>query len=116
MKTIAVYGSLKKGLGNDWGTRDGNFLGTAITLGDMHSLGGYPVLMEKGTKEYEIEVYEVSDQMYSQIHNMEIGAGYVTKEINTSRGIATIFYGNPEKFTTERLTRYPKVNEWPQLS
>ena len=113
MKTIAVYGSLKKGLGNDWGTRDGNFLGTALTLGDMYSLGGYPVLMENGTKEYEIEVYEVSDQMYKQIHNMEIGAGYIAKEINTKYGNAIIFYGDTSRYTKERLSNLRAVNEWP---
>ena len=113
MNTIAVYGSLKKGLHNDWGTRDGKFLGIALTLGDMYSLGGYPVMMENGTKEYEIEVYEVSEEMYKQIHRMEIGAGYIAKEISTSRGKATIFYGNPERFTKQGLSNLLAVNEWP---
>lgn len=113
MKTIAVYGSLKKGLGNDWGTRDGNFLGTTITNGEMYSLGAYPVLIETGTKEYEIEIYEITDLMYEQIYRMEIGAGYIAKEIKTQKGIAIIFYGDPKRFQEDRLNTLKKVNEWP---
>ena len=113
MKTIAVYGSLKKGLHNDWGTRAGVFLGTATTLGDMYSLGGYPVLMKNGTKKYEIEVYTITDEMYKQITRMELGAGYMEEEINTPYEKAIIYYGDPTRYTKERLANLKAVDQWP---
>lgn len=114
--TIAVYGSLKRGLHNDWGTRDGYFHGTAIITGEMHSLGFFPVLMEKGTNKYKAEIYDISDEMHNRIYNMEINAGYLAEKIDTPYGKAEIFYGDPERFTPERLTNYPKVSEWPVIS
>lgn len=113
MKTIAVYGSLKKGLHNDWGTKDGKFKGTTKTKGTMHSLGGYPVLMKEGTKEYDIEIYDISSEMHKRIYNMEIGAGYIAEAIDTPYGRAEIYYGNPEIYTKERLSHRPIVTEWP---
>lgn len=117
MKTIAVYGSLKKGLHNDWGTREGKFHGETTVEGTMHDLGGYPVLMEtKGERpetEYQAEVYDVSNEIYKQIHNMEIGAGYIAKTINTKYGDAIIFYGDKDYFTQKRLSTKQKVNQWP---
>jgi gamma-glutamylcyclotransferase (GGCT)/AIG2-like uncharacterized protein YtfP len=116
MKTIAVYGSLKKGLHNDWGTRDGKFLGTVITSGEMYSVGTYPVLMENGKKQYEMELYDISEEMYKQIHRMEIGAGYIAKEIEILQTKATIFYGDPTYFTNQKLANLRAVNEWPPIN
>lgn len=117
MKTIIAYGSLKKGLHNHRGVEKGTFLGETVVEGTMHSLGGYPVLMETKTEipetEYTAEVYEITDEMYKPIHSMEIGAGYIAKEINTKYGNAIIFYGDQKVYTKARLKNYPKVSEWP---
>jgi gamma-glutamylcyclotransferase (GGCT)/AIG2-like uncharacterized protein YtfP len=119
MVTIAVYGSLKKGLHNyhKMGP-SAKFLGKTMLEGTMYDVGGYPVLMEtKGEQpesEYEAEIYSVEKEYYSNVYQMEINSGYIVKEVNTKYGNAGVFYGDKDYFTEKRLERLTKVNQWPK--
>jgi hypothetical protein len=47
---------------------------------------------------------------------MEIGAGYIAKEIEILQTKATIFYGDPTYFTNQKLANLRAVNEWPPIN
>ena len=101
MKTVAVYGSLKRGFYNHEGLgEDANFLGTDTVSGVMHLRGSYPTLTawedlpddeKKMERDHIIEVYEISDEAFEGIEAMEHGAGYVTELLNTRYGTAHIY-------------------------
>jgi len=82
MKRIAVYGSLKKGKYNHPILLEGSeFIGTAKLRGTLYLISAYPALVDDDGHEYEVEVYKVTDPIYNAIYSMEIGAGYIEKEI-----------------------------------
>ncbi len=71
---IAVYGSLRKGMGNH------RVLGDAILLGDfgtpplynMFSCGGsYPGITENGETSIKMEVYEASEAVNKSVERLE---------------------------------------------
>lgn len=73
-KRVAVYGSLRKGLGNyarhlSSATHLGDFQTTPVF--DMYSLGGYPGLKLKGSTPIYMEVYEVDDKELDGINMLE---------------------------------------------
>lgn len=76
MKTIAVYGSLKKGKHNHHLIEGSKKIDDIFIKGTMYSLGSYPAMVLEGDNWYEAEVYEVNDHAYSLVKNMELGAGY----------------------------------------
>lgn len=51
----------------------------------MYSLGSYPAIVDNGDEgdEHRVELYEVSEPIFTRVYNMEIGAGYkaVEKEL-----------------------------------
>lgn len=79
MKTIAVYGSLKKGKYNHELLKNAKFLGEAHIAGTLYSLGSYPALVEGNHELYEVEIYEVSDEDVEFVDMVEKGAGYIEK-------------------------------------
>lgn len=80
MKTIVVYGSLKKGKYNHTILKDQVFVGNTTVIGTLYSVSTYPALLDEGDNEYPAEIYQVDDEIYQWVHDMEIGAGYVEKE------------------------------------
>lgn len=80
-KVIAVYGSLKMGRYNHPLIQGSEFLGESKIKGSMYSLGSYPALLPDGDLEYGVELYKVSDPQYLRVRNMELGAGYIEKEL-----------------------------------
>jgi gamma-glutamylcyclotransferase (GGCT)/AIG2-like uncharacterized protein YtfP len=80
MKTIAVYGSLKKGKHNHSLLETAKFIGDTTVRGTLYSMGSYPALIAEGDNEYPAEVYEVDDEFYNSIKRMELGAGYREEE------------------------------------
>lgn len=63
-KTVAVYGTLRKGYGNHRILADGNceFLGEEVVSGyDMFTNGGFPMIVE-GSRDILIEKYRVTDE------------------------------------------------------
>ena len=88
-KLFAFYGTLRQGQGNHrWSVAQDNgakFDGTHTIHGyRMHSLGGYPFVVKTDNLDDSVvvELYELTDDtIASQIHRMELGAGYHTQEI-----------------------------------
>lgn len=101
---VAVYGSLRKGLGNHGVLGDSELLGTTQVHGfEMISLGGFPAIYD-GEGEITIEVYSMDSEMTAK--NLDMLEGYPTfynrKIIETEFGDAWVyFFDNP--------TRYPQI-------
>lgn len=76
---VAVYGSLRKGLGNhDWALAkyDAEFLGTHVVDEKyrMISLGGFPAVLcadEAHATEITVEVYRVTDKCLEALDSLE---------------------------------------------
>lgn len=71
---VAVYGSLRKGLGNHSVLGAGKLLGTFESQPNftMYSVGGwYPGLVEEGTTSVIMEVYEVNDEDFKAVNHLE---------------------------------------------
>lgn len=116
MKTlIACYGSLKKGFYNHTALGGAAFLGNASVKGVMYLHGSYPRLYhsdgyggpfnEDLQREHDVEVYSVDQDYYEDIRAMELGAGYVEEEINTSFGVAKIYFNPINVFS-------PNIDKW----
>lgn len=90
MKRLAVYGSLKKGRYNHSILESCKFIEETTVKGTLYRISSYPALIERGDSEYVAEVYEVTDDVYKDIHQMEIGAGY--KEVIVNGNI--IYYAD----------------------
>ena len=89
MTKVFIYGSLKKGFYNHLPCRmdEGEFLGEASVSGaQLFSLGAYPCVILTADEADKIhgEVYELPDHIVAPIDEMELGAGYVKKQIRTS--------------------------------
>lgn len=70
---IAVYGSLRRTLGNHRLIENSNYLGTFNTepVFSLYSLGGFPGLKENGNTSVMMEVYEVDDQTARSVDALE---------------------------------------------
>ena len=70
---IAVYGSLRKDMGNDHLLSDSLYLGTFKSVPEfsLYSLGYYPGLKTNGNISVVMEVYEVNDKVAQRIDNLE---------------------------------------------
>lgn len=102
---IAVYGTLKKGYYNHLLIREsGTYLGTYTVKGAMQMIGlSYPMLFEKGDKEYECEVYRIPAEVFQLVESMEHGAGYYTKILKTQEyGDIHIYFGEEGRFSEDK--------------
>lgn len=105
-KLYAVYGSLRKGLGNHRILGESKFKGEFTTPPNftMYSLGGFPGVIEKGNTPITLEVYEVEEidiesrlDILEGYHGKYYGANLYNKEtIETPFGEAFIYYFNRE--------------------
>lgn len=81
MRKIGVYGSLKKGMYN-YRKEQGEPIAHGTIRGAMFLPYSYPHLFREAVsdpqhvKEYDVEVYEVSDDLFDSLNRMEVGAGY----------------------------------------
>lgn len=87
-KTIAVYGSLKRDRHNHRMLLGSKFLGETTVRGTLYRVSSYPALVDNDKHEYVAELYEVDEDTYNAVRRMELGAGYVEKEVNG----ATVYY------------------------
>tara|TARA_R100001086_G_C11848217_1_gene261054 strand:+ start:38887 stop:39210 length:324 start_codon:yes stop_codon:yes gene_type:complete len=90
MIKVAVYGSLKRGKYNHRGMDGCKFLGETKLKGTLYRVSSYPALLEEGDNEYDAEIYEMTEEQYRPIHNMEIGAGYKVGRVDDN----IVFYAD----------------------
>jgi len=106
---IAVYGSLKEGFWNyEHFLSDQERLGDSEVRGVMQLAGGgYPYLFKDSIipteqKDYPIEIYRVSEDIYKRITGMELASGYYLSTIDTEYGEASIYYAEERMFNKEK--------------
>jgi len=70
---VAVYGSLRKGFGNNRLLETADFVSDGITLKEftMHSLGGFPAIIEGGDHGVTVEMYEVDSTTFKRLDGLE---------------------------------------------
>ena len=70
---VAVYGSLRKGLGNHRVLGDSKLVSTGIVQGfGMYSMGGFPALTTLANKtDVVVEVYEVDNDTMRRLDRLE---------------------------------------------
>jgi gamma-glutamylcyclotransferase (GGCT)/AIG2-like uncharacterized protein YtfP len=97
---VAVYGSLRKGLGNHYYLENAKYLGNFNTepIYNLHSLGSYPGLKENGNTSVVMEVYEVTpieahsiDRLEGYTPGSNSNTFYDKKDINTPWGVASVY-------------------------
>ena len=74
IKTLFVYGSLKRGFGNHSLLEDSLFICNALTIDPLVllDLGSFPaVILEEGESQVSGEVYAVTDNVFSNIEHLE---------------------------------------------
>ncbi len=105
MKIIGTYGSLKKGCYNYQRfemDKNAKYLGATKITGAMDLMAGmYPRLYPKGymeshETEHDLEIYEISDNLCSQLGAMEAGAGYLAHKIEWEGKEVIVWLMNPE--------------------
>ena len=102
MVNVAVYGSLRKGMGNHSILSGSKCLGTTTTVEPyaMYSLGGFPMVSLEGVRMSPIvvEVYECDERTLSRLNMLEGYRGkgadnfYDCSEIQTGEGPALIYH------------------------
>lgn len=94
MTKVAVYGSLREGMGNHGLLRNSTLVARTVTREPyaMYSLGGFPMVSLRGERisPIAIEVYDVDDDVLARLDMLE---GY--------RGDSSSFYDRSEVETAE---------------
>lgn len=113
-KRIAVYGTLKRGFYNYNRFNSCfpfNFIYSEVIKGfSLYDLGSYPTAIENENDKITIEIFEVSDECFNILNRMELFAGYVKKEVETSVGSATMWVMEAQNFPKERYTKIDSGN------
>ena len=71
--SVAVYGSLRQGLGNHRLLEhvESHEKGVTLSNFNMYSLGGFPAITEEGTAGVVVEVYDVDDATFARLDRLE---------------------------------------------
>ncbi len=100
-RLVAVYGSLRKGLGNHRVLGDSTLLGTDVVSGwEMFSLGGFPGI-RSGLGSIVVEVYLVDNEAIAEaLDRLE---GYRGPDANNFYDKETVFtqYGEASIYTLQ---------------
>ena len=100
---VFVYGSLKKGFGNNYHLQENaEYLGDFVTepIFTMYSLGGFPAIREKGRTPITGEVYRVGS--LSSLDRLEgHPTFYKRQEISTPYGKAWVYILTYEPMTSK---------------
>lgn len=102
MTKVAVYGSLRQGMGNHGLLSGQTFVGTTQTVENyaMYSLGGFPKISLRGEKVCPIvvEIYDVTDEGLDRLDMLEGYRGegmqnfYDRSLVETGEGPALIYH------------------------
>ncbi len=96
MTRVFIYGSLKKGFYNHQRCNMDKaqfIINTVIHNAKLFSLGSYPAVILDG-EEADIvygEIYDIPDDVFKPIQQMEIGAGYSQRTISINDENVEIF-------------------------
>src|SRR5678815_3691587 len=108
-----VYGTLKRGRGNDHRLGNAKFLGEFVTPNKytMHSLGAFPAVSCKGKSSIQGEVYETDDpRIIQSLYRLEGYSGIPTKDGGHNMyDLETIDtpYGEANMFVMRGNVQYP---------
>lgn len=110
---VAVYGTLREGQGNwSWALRNrSEKLGEAEISGfQMYSTGGFPAVVHATDEDViKIEVYEVDDEVFSDLDRLEgYPTMYTREQVDTEYGSAWLYIWNS---STARLQLLPE-GDW----
>lgn len=98
MKQIAVYGSLREGMGNSRVIEGARLLSTedVVIPFEMIDMGSYPGLIRtEENHSIKIEVYEVDDRTYRNVECLEgYPSFYNRTPVETTVGPADIYFLN----------------------
>lgn len=102
---VAVYGSLRQGMGNHRVLGDSPLLGQARVSGfEMFSLGGFP-FVRHGEGDITIEVYEVNEHTSMRVDMLEgYPLFYNREQIDTPYGQAWIYFIDRQETTSPPVT------------
>lgn len=106
MTKVAVYGTLKRGRGNDRLLGDAKFLGETLTTPEytMYHLGAFPCITLEGDTPIHVEVYEVDSDTFKRLDMLEgYPSFYNRKKINTILGTAWIYYMTKPTWGTDMI-------------
>lgn len=91
---VAVYGSLRNGMGNHRLLKDSEYVGTFTTDNkwQMHSLGGFPAIIA-GQDSVVVELYRVNQDTFRSLDRLEgFPDFYNRKKIDVDGYTAWIYY------------------------
>jgi gamma-glutamylcyclotransferase (GGCT)/AIG2-like uncharacterized protein YtfP len=116
MKLLAVYGSLRMGMGNDGILTDPStrFLGEEQTSPafTMIDLGAYPGVVNQGDTPITIEVYGVSEDVWRRVEHLEGYPDYYDRiPLETSHGRAEM-YVLPGHYLPQYRERIVESGDW----
>lgn len=102
---VAVYGSLRQGMGNHRVLGDSPLLGQCRVTGfEMFSLGGFP-FVRHGDGEITIEVYAVNEHTSMRLDNLEGYPSFYNRAlIWTPYGPAWIYFIDRQETTAPPVT------------
>lgn len=103
MNKVAVYGSLRKNMGNHGFLVNGELLSVEEVKGfRMYSLGAFPAIVYNGGQNLvTVEVYEVDDDTFRSLDMLEgYPSLYDRAEVETSQGMVWVYYQHEPPSTT----------------
>ena len=104
MNTVFVYGTLKKGWGNNSLLKDSTYKGTGTVTGTLIDLGSFPALLKEGDSTVHGELYKITDDTLTMLDMLEGHPYFYKRELisaNSSEGdtLAEVWaYCVPEVF------------------
>lgn len=107
---VFVYGSLRRGNAHSMSVRFPNakLISAAKASGSLYDLGAYPGLVSDGSNSLVIgELYEVDDELLSELDEFEATSNYLRKQIEisigTNKSTCWVYEPNPDHYSFHTL-------------
>ena len=110
MTQVFVYGTLKKGFGNNVLLQNSNFIGEGFVEADMFNFGSFPVVSE-GKGSVKGEVYEVNDSVFQSLDRLEGYPNFYDRKKVHVRSEAGDLSAWMYFMSKEKITKLPRVFE-----
>jgi gamma-glutamylcyclotransferase (GGCT)/AIG2-like uncharacterized protein YtfP len=113
-RTIAVYGTLKRGYGLHNTFPEMTHIGDTTVEGfTLFSNGAYPAATPKSGRVIFVEIYDVPEGVFQYIHDIERGAGYDLVPVETEHGPAEMWvWPSPPPGWAKVLPNKEGVENW----